>query len=213
MTQQQINQKCVETNSSHDFKTTADNCKETKLFDLVRSGSHTTIDLIAAERYDAMEWYKARAAYLEKKVAELEEKMEEHILVKKYYFEDEGGNKWYDTDEMESEFHDTMVDLGAYDEECRCCRCDCSLVGEPFNLKDGCRVCEECYEDDEEEDEDEERLVCGVCFEMEPKDVCWEFDPTVEDNVVCPKCRETNWNEDGKDELCSAIDASGNALY
>ena len=154
MTQQQINQKCVETNSSHAFKTTADNCKETKLFDLVRSGSHTTIDLIAAERYDAMEWYKARAAYLEKKVAELEEKMEEHILVKKYY-----------------------------------------------------------YEDDEEEDEDEERLVCGVCFKMEPKDVCWEFDPTVEDNVVCPKCRETNWNEEDKDELCSAIDASGNALY
>jgi hypothetical protein len=24
---------------------------------------------------------------------------------------------------------------------------------------------------------------------------------------------ETNWNEDGDDELCSAIDASGNALY
>jgi hypothetical protein len=46
------------------------------LFDLVRSGSHTAIDLIAAERYDALEWYKARASYLEKRVAELEEKYE-----------------------------------------------------------------------------------------------------------------------------------------
>ena len=27
------------------------------------------------------------------------------------------------------------------------------------------------------------------------------------------KENETNWNEDGDDELCSAIDASGNALY
>jgi len=186
MTQQQINQKCVETNSSHDFKTTADNCKETKLFDLVRSGSHTTIDLIAAERYDAMEWYKARAAYLEKKVAELEEKMEEHILVKKYWTEDdETGRKVWLKEDMRDEFNEIVNSMADDDED----------------------------EDDEEEDEDEERLVCGVCFEMEPKDVCWEFDPTVEDNVVCPKCRETNWNEDGDDELCSAIDASGNALY
>lgn len=76
MTQQQINEIAVRNNQSYNFKTTAENCKETKLFDLVRSGSHTTIDLIAAERYDAMEWYKARAAYLEKRVAELEEKYE-----------------------------------------------------------------------------------------------------------------------------------------
>ena len=75
-TQEQINQNCVETNSSYDFKTTNPDCKERKLFDLVRSGSHTAIDLIAAERYDALEWYKARASYLEKRVAELEEKYE-----------------------------------------------------------------------------------------------------------------------------------------
>ena len=75
-TQEQINQNCVETNSSYAFKTTNPDCKETKLFDLVRSGGHTAIDLIAAERYDALEWYKARASYLEKRVAELEEKYE-----------------------------------------------------------------------------------------------------------------------------------------
>ena len=75
-TQEQINQNCVETNSSYAFKTTNHNFKETKLFDLVRSGTHTAIDLIAAERYDALEWYKARASYLEKRVAELEEKYE-----------------------------------------------------------------------------------------------------------------------------------------
>ena len=73
-TQEQINQNCVETNSSYAFKTTNPDCKERKLFDLVRSGGHTAIDLIAAERYDALEWYKARASYLEKRVAELEEK-------------------------------------------------------------------------------------------------------------------------------------------
>ena len=71
-TQEQINQNCVETNSSYAFKTTNPDCKERKLFDLVRSGGHTAIDLIAAERYDALEWYKARASYLEKRVAELE---------------------------------------------------------------------------------------------------------------------------------------------
>ena len=75
-TQEQINQNCVETNSSYAFKTTNPDCKDTKLFDLVRSGTHTAIDLIAAERYDALEWYKARASYLEKRVAELEEKYE-----------------------------------------------------------------------------------------------------------------------------------------
>lgn len=75
-TQEQINQNCLETNSSYAFKTTSPDCKEMKLFNWVRSGNHTVIDLIAAERYDNMEWYKARAEYLQKRVAELEEKYE-----------------------------------------------------------------------------------------------------------------------------------------
>lgn len=59
---------------------------------------------------------------LQKQLEELRNELkhikEDYVLVKKYWFEDEEGNKWYDTDEMESEFHDTMVDLGAYQEEC-----------------------------------------------------------------------------------------------
>lgn len=51
----------------------------------------------------------------EKEVAELKEN---NILVPKYWYIDEETNeKVFDTDEMESVFHDAMVDLGAYNEE------------------------------------------------------------------------------------------------
>jgi hypothetical protein len=108
-TQEQINQNCVETNSSYAFKTTNPDCKETKLFDLVRSGTHTAIDLIAAERYDALEWYKARASYLEKRVAELEEKYE-----KKDEDEDE------DSDDEEEGYteEDTIAEFNKEADKC-----------------------------------------------------------------------------------------------
>lgn len=101
-TQEQINQNCVETNSSYAFKTTNPDCKETKLFDLVRSGTHTAIDLIAAERYDALEWYKARASYLEKRVAELEEKYEK---------KDEDEDEDSDDEEEELTEEDTIAEF------------------------------------------------------------------------------------------------------
>lgn len=92
-------------------------------------------------------------------------------------------------------------------------------------------------------EDDEDRYVCGVCGATEPKDVEWDVGAMEDfrGDVVCPDCLnkppsptreqlialgkyklakfqigkqdETNWNEDGDDELCSAIDASGNALY
>lgn len=112
---------------------------------------------------------------------ELADLKENYVSVRKYWFEDEGGNKWFDTEEMESEFHDTLVDMGAYENECRCCECDCSLVGHGFNMNDGCRVCDECYKS---ESEDEEKCVkCDKQFGETESSF-----PNKDGDAVCADC-------------------------
>lgn len=67
-------------------------------------------------------------------------------------------------------------------------------------------------EEKEDSDDDEDRYVCGVCGKTEPKDVEWDVG-AMEDfrgDVICPDCVG---DDEEKDELCSAIDASGNALW
>jgi hypothetical protein len=67
--------------------------------------------------------------------------------------------------------------------------------------------------------------MCGRCYEYHTRSPrC--YSPTRDQLIALGKYKlakfqigkseqkdETNWNEDGDDELCSAIDASGNALY
>jgi ribosomal protein S27AE len=75
-----------------------------------------------------------------------------------------------------------------------------------FDDGDCLNYCPDCLGDDED------RFVCGVCGKTEPKDVEWDVG-AMEDfrgDVICPDCLG---DDEEKDELCSAIDASGNALW
>jgi uncharacterized protein YPO0396 len=61
----------------------------------------------------------------EAKVKEYQEKFqslwEDNVVIPKYwYVDEETEEKVFDTDEMESAFHDAMVDLGAYNDELEC---------------------------------------------------------------------------------------------
>jgi hypothetical protein len=125
--------------------------------------------------------------------------------------------------ECGKDFH--LTDPHYYDEE----------VGE-------CYCSEECYKKEQkklESDEEVPELPCPDCRRWfdEGRDNCksCDFDlnsfnkppsPTRDQLIALGKYKlakfqigkreqkdETNWNEDGDDELCSAIDASGNALY
>jgi len=50
---------------------------------------------------------------------ELEDLKENNLILPlRYYIDEETEKRVIDTDEMESEFHDALVDLGAYGEEC-----------------------------------------------------------------------------------------------
>jgi hypothetical protein len=81
------------------------------------------------------------------------------------------------------------------------------------------------------EEEDKTEIKCADCGgrirDTEDLDTCWTNDC---ETYWCEYCREshveeyirerdgdeedeTNWNEEGDDELASAIDASGNALW
>ena len=199
-TQEQINQNCVETNSSYDFKTTNPDCKERKLFDLVRSGGHTAIDLIAAERYDALEWYKARASYLEKRVAELEEKYEkkdedededrddeeeeEEALAEQAFFEGKEGGviRWKPQAEEEKEKEKDEKE----DEE---------------SDTTSCYECGECLDDPSthifcfEKEGEEDRTLCCECgqdFHKEYKSEGWTRDDDEEEEKYtdCDRCGE-----------------------
>lgn len=87
---------------------------------------------------------------------ELKDITENYVLVKKYWWVDEETQeKMYDTDEMESEFHDAMVDLGAYGDELRCTSCDKQFgkTESSFPNAEGLAVCVDCLISDESGEE------------------------------------------------------------
>jgi hypothetical protein len=73
-------------------------------------------------------------------------KEENLILPLRYYIDEDTEEKVFDTDEMESEFHDALVDLGAYGDELRCEGCDKQFGASErsFLNKDGLSVCGSC---------------------------------------------------------------------
>lgn len=81
---------------------------------------------------------------------------ERHIIIPCYwYVDEETGEKVYDTDEMESEFHDALVDLGAYNDELRCMECD-KQFGKTeswFHNAEGLAVCDDCFKGEESGEE------------------------------------------------------------
>lgn len=81
---------------------------------------------------------------------------EENVVITKYWFVDEETNeKLYDTDEMESAFHDAMVDLGAYNDELRCEGCDKRFgkTESSFQNAEGLAVCVDCLTSEESGEE------------------------------------------------------------
>jgi hypothetical protein len=81
---------------------------------------------------------------------------EKHIIIPAYWFiDEETGEKVYDTDEMESEFHDAMVDLGAYNDELRCEGCDKRFgkTESSFQNAEGLAVCVDCFTSEESGEE------------------------------------------------------------
>lgn len=99
--------------------------------------------------------YKALIAEIAKKDKEIKElkaelaelKEENLILPLRYYIDEETEERVFDTDEMESEFHDALVDLGAYGDELRCEGCDKQFGASErsFLNKEGLSVCEDCF--------------------------------------------------------------------
>jgi len=83
--------------------------------------------------------------------------------------------------------------------------------------KERCKSCDYKF-DGEEEDDDDEKFECCGCGKWDLRD--WMLN-TRYDDYYCEKCWENVPKElhpyieglDDEDELCSAIDASGNALY
>ena len=81
-TQQQVdeaNKKAVEENRCCDFQTTAPNCwGERTMTDTLKQFAHCSgpYGMRFAEKYDEASWFRARTEFLQKKVWELEEKME-----------------------------------------------------------------------------------------------------------------------------------------
>lgn len=97
--------------------------------------------------------YSAALEEVKKLKEELADLKENNVLVPKYWYIDEDTEeKVYDTDEMESAFHDAMVDLGAYGDELRCMKCDKQFgkTESSFPNKDGDAVCADCLIDEEE---------------------------------------------------------------
>jgi len=80
-----------------------------------------------------------------------------NILITKYwYIDEETGETVFDTDEMESEFHDAMVDLGAYNDELRCMGCDkrFGIKESSFQNAEGLAVCVDCFKAEESGEEE-----------------------------------------------------------
>jgi regulator of replication initiation timing len=89
---------------------------------------------------------------LQRENEKLKDITENNILVPKYWFVDEETQeKLYDTDEMESAFHDAMVDLGAYNDELRCEGCDKRFgkTESSFQNAEGLAVCVDCLTSEE----------------------------------------------------------------
>jgi hypothetical protein len=97
-----------------------------------------------------------REVRLENAEAELKAIKANNILITKYwYIDEETGETIFDTDEMEGEFHDAMVDLGAYNDELRCMGCDKRFgkTESSFQNAEGLAVCADCFKAEESGEE------------------------------------------------------------
>jgi hypothetical protein len=92
-------------------------------------------------------------AKLREELAKLKE--ENLILPLRYYIDEDTEERVFDTDEMESEFHDALVDLGAYNDELRCEGCDKRFgkTESSFQNAEGLAVCVDCFKGEESGEE------------------------------------------------------------
>ena len=107
-------------------------------------------------------WNFSHTEELQAEIKKLKEELaalrdtERHIIIPAYWFiDEETGEKVYDTDEMESEFHDALVDLGAYNDELRCEGCDKRFgkTESSFQNAEGLAVCNDCFKAEESGEE------------------------------------------------------------
>jgi hypothetical protein len=107
-------------------------------------------------------WNFSHTEELQAEIKKLKEELaalrdtERHIIIPAYWFiDEETGEKVYDTDEMESEFHDALVDLGAYNDELRCEGCDKRFgkTESSFQNAEGLAVCADCFKAEESGEE------------------------------------------------------------
>jgi hypothetical protein len=107
-------------------------------------------------------WNFSHTEELQAEIKKLKEELaalrdtEKHIIIPAYWFiDEETGEKVYDTDEMESEFHDAMVDLGAYNDELECegCRKNFGKRETIYQNADGLGVCVDCFKGEESGEE------------------------------------------------------------
>ena len=121
--------------------------------------------------------------------------------------------RWFDEGKERCKSCDYKFDGEEEDSDdesvCECCKCEMLSDGKG-NPDSKSQFYEELGE-----------WYCGRCYEYHTRP-----SPTRDQLIALGKYKlakfqigkqdqrdETNWNEDGDDELCSAIDASGNALY
>ena len=258
-TQQQVdeaNKKAVEENRCCDFQTTAVNCLgERTMTDTLKSFAHCSgpYGMRFAEKYDEASWFRARTEFLQKKVWELEAKMEKMRSIAIQLGDDgfcmrcgrwDGTETWDGKGVCKSKTIDGVVVCQECDDEmneCGTCNvsmkneggCDCQIVvcancgigGEKYKhhlCDDGELRCDECEEESEEESEEEEEI-CHYCKELVieedyPASMGGLKFTSFFGNPLCYACgqeQEDNAQveEEEEDELNSAIDASGNALY
>ena len=96
----------------------------------------------------------------EKRLEEAEEELaklkeENLILPLRYYIDEDIEERVFDTDEMESEFHDALVDLGAYNDELECegCHKQFGKTESSFQNAEGLAVCVDCFKGEESGEE------------------------------------------------------------
>jgi len=222
------NRQAVVKNECHKFKTTAQASETARTMTEIMKTNKADLGMYSvmwAEKYDEAEWYKAREEYLMRRVAELEESkkdLEERMD--------------YLQEKHEAVFKDVM-DFANRDLEYIC-----SVCGHKFaDVDDWSGDCDEngcryCHDSDDEEEEEELKARHGTCDNCDailyPDIHIFCFSRGEEDTTFCQECGEDlheemnadgwkrdddegeiNWDEDAHSELCSAIDASGNALF
>lgn len=108
-----------------------------------------------SEKQKRLEEAEEELKKTKEELAELKD-TEKHVIIPAYWYVDEETNeKVYDTDEMESVFHDAMVDLGAYNDELRCEGCDkqFGVKESSFQNAEGLAVCVDCLKGEESGEE------------------------------------------------------------